>query len=219
MKDIDLEYLYEQGWYDLEADCGYVGGFIWSKLEYWRDGNTIIIEPFKIDELVTLSDLEYYESNFESHCDKVRDFCDFLNEQMAAVASMDYDEDEYKRMAQEDWDEFSDQEKEEYNDDFDEYWESYSSSNSFYQMVSDDQEMRWDDLRREFEDEFIVLDKIVNRNGYFDSYGRLNIDVVDQFDDDVDAIEGGVAEFKSTLFDANKMNHQQRIEFFNGLFG
>lgn len=216
-KDIDLDLLYEDEWLDLQADIEPIVSLLWEDLEYWQNGKTIKIQPFKIKSLETLSDLEYYEAQFESHVNKVYDFCLWIKKAMKNIFS-GFDEDYYKEYAQERWDEMDEEEKEEY-DDFEDFWEKYSSSNSFYEMISEDQRMQWNYFRDEFKDVFKIFDDALRRSGdYFDSYGNLVFSPTNKFKEGVDELRNFVKYFKSTLYNLDEMSHEERVEFFDNLF-
>lgn len=212
---IDLGYLYEDSWLDLEQG-NYLIKFMFWDLEYWKNGKTIEIPAFKISELGTLDDLKYYEKYFSKHADKVYDFCEFLNDQLRAIVNFD-DTESYKDIAQDEWDAMDDEQKENYDNDFDGYWEEYSSSSSFYEMVGEDQRMQLDSLTDEFKEEFELIDREF-RNGYFDSYDNLVIDIADKFEEAVNDTREAVEEFKESAIDVYNLSSSKKADIFDEVF-
>lgn len=211
---LDLSYLYRDEYLDLENFGNSLSRFIWWDLEYWRDGKIIKIPAFKVVELGDLNDLKYYEKYFSKHVDRIYDFCEFLNEQLRAIANFD-DTESYKEIAQDYWDNMDDEEREEYDDDFNNYWEEYSSSDSFYEMVGEDQRMQLDSFTDEFKEEFRIIDQELGRNSYFDSYDNLVVDIAEKFEEAVDDIKEAVEEFKESMYD---LTDERKTKIFNEVF-
>lgn len=192
---MDLSWFYDQDYLDLQ-DCSYFGQLFWLDLTYYENGNEKIIPAFKLTSINTTEELDYFNKNFPQHVAMVRQWMNWIQKQMKSMTGIDYDA--YKDFAKENWDDDEDL-QEEYPE-FDDYYEYYTSTQGFYEMVGEDQRMSWESFKEEHEEAFRYMEKQM-RDGFFDNYDNvLTRSMDDYLDDAEDEIKGLVKELEDRRY-------------------
>jgi len=186
---MDLSWLYNQYYVDLQ-DCSYFGQLFFIDLVYYKNGQDIKIPAFKLTSINTTEELDYFNKNFKQHVAKVISWMKWLQTQMKNISKIDYSA--YKDIAKENWDDEEDL-QEEYPE-FDDYYEHYTSTHGFYDMVNEDQIMSWQSLKDEHEKAFYYMEKEMSE--FFDNYDNV---LTSRMDDNLNDAESEILTFVEEL--------------------
>jgi len=187
---MELSWFYDQDYIDLQ-DCSYFGQLFFINLTYYKNGQEIEIPAFKLTSINTLEELNYFNKNFKQHAVQVREWMDWLQKQMKDMTGIDYDA--YKDIAKDEWDDDDDL-QDEYPE-FDDYYKHYTSTQGFYDMVSEDQRMSWESFKEE-EEAFRYMEKQMRE--FFDNHDNV---LTRKMDDNLDEAEDEVLNIVKELED------------------
>jgi len=207
MEIMDLSWFYDQDYLDLQ-DCSYFGQLFFIDLVYYKDGQEIKIPAFKLTSITTTEELDYFNKNFKQHVAQVGGWMDWLQTQMKSMTGIDYDA--YKDIAKEEWDDDEDL-QDEYPE-FDDYYEYYTSTQGFYDIVSQDQSMSWESLKDEHEEAFHYMEK--EMSGFFDNYDNvLTRSMDDNLDDAEEEVLTLVKELENRKHNFNEWDEDELRDF------
>ncbi len=205
---MDLNWFYDQDYLDLQ-DCSYFGQLFWLDLTYYENGNEKIIPAFKLTSIDTIEELDYFNKNFPQHVAMVRQWMNWIQKQMKMIVEIDYEA--YRDFAKENWDD--DEDLQEEYEDFEEYFKHYTSTQGFYDMVSEDQSMSWDSFKDEHKEAFRYMEKQM-RDGFFDNYDNVLTRAMDEYLDDAEEeVKGLVRELEDRKYNFEEWEEDDLRDF------
>jgi len=193
-------------------------GLFYMNLTYVSGGRDVQIKPFQITTIETVEDLENFTKTFPLHVAEVRKWMSWLQKYMHDISEVDYDG--YKDMAREDWED--DEDLQDKYPDFDKYFEHYTSTQGFYDIVSKDQAESWRYLHDESEQEpaFNLLSKSIGGTyEYFDSRGAVNGWKMDRcIDNAEEEVMDKLKEIQDSLYNFEDWDDEERHEWIDKVF-
>lgn len=204
---MELSWFYDQDYLDLQ-DCSSFGQLFFIDLTYYENGQDIVIPAFKFTSIDTIDELDYFNKNFTKHVARVRKWMDWLQDMMKNMTKTDYDG--YKDIAKEEWDDDEDL-QEEYPD-FDDYYKHYTSTQGFWDMISEDQRMSWESLKDEHEEAFRYMEKQMSE--FFDNYDNVLTRSMDNYLNEAEEeIKTLVKELEDEKYNFKEWNEDELRDF------
>jgi hypothetical protein len=211
----ELEFLYSDQYLDLKDVYSEMGNLIWEDLKWWNSKGEHIIPAFKITDITSLAELDYFQKHWPAHKRKMEEWLDWFQDHISRIVNIDSDD--IREHEKERWDD-DEIDKDDYED-FDEYWEEYEGSDSYYDEVHFLQEMYWDDIKNDFGYVFEVINNAID-DEWFDNYDNIQTWKMDKELESVfEEIDEKYQEFIKSAFDEDDAEDKEWLkDHFDDLF-